>query len=45
VFNASEFFILLNLAVGGYPAPVGYPDASTSFPKELVVDFVRVYQR
>ena len=36
-------FILLNLAVGGdWP---GQPDASTTFPQELVVDYVRVYKR
>ena len=37
-----EFFILLNLAVGGnWP---GYPDASTIFPQKMYVDYVRVYQ-
>lgn len=36
------FYLLLNLAVGGnLPGP---PDASTEFPQELVVDYVRVYQ-
>lgn len=39
VFN-KPFFIILNLAVGGeWP---GYPDASTTFPQQLVVDYVRV---
>uniref|UniRef100_A0AAU3H1Z3 Glycoside hydrolase family 16 protein n=1 Tax=Streptomyces sp. NBC_01401 TaxID=2903854 RepID=A0AAU3H1Z3_9ACTN len=34
------FFLILNLAVGGdWP---GNPDDSTSFPQELVVDYVRV---
>jgi beta-glucosidase len=38
-----DFFILLNLAVGGqWP---GYPDDSTVFPQTLSVDWVRVYQR
>jgi beta-glucanase (GH16 family) len=38
-----EFFMLLNLAVGGrWP---GYPDATTIFPQELKVDYVRVYRR
>lgn len=37
------FFILLNLAVGGYWP--GYPDESTVFPQFLKVDYVRVYQR
>jgi beta-glucanase (GH16 family) len=37
------FFILLNVAVGGdWP---GSPDATTSFPQEMLVDYVRVYQR
>lgn len=37
-----EFFILLNLAVGGNF--VGAPDGSTTFPQTLLVDWVRVYQ-
>ena len=32
--------VILNLAVGGYWP--GDPDGSTSFPNELVVDYVRV---
>jgi len=37
-----EFFIILNLAVGGtWP---GYPDTTTVFPQYLEVDYVRVYQ-
>lgn len=37
------FYILLNVAVGGnWP---GYPDATTTFPQRMVVDWVRVYQR
>ncbi|MFF5565660.1 family 16 glycosylhydrolase [Streptomyces sp. NPDC012623] len=39
VFN-KPFFIILNLAVGGYWP--GDPDAGTSFPQQLVVDYVRV---
>lgn len=36
------FFIILNLAVGGeWP---GYPDQSTDFPQQLIVDFVRVFR-
>ena len=31
---------MLNLAVGGYP---GAPDATTPFPAELRIDWVRVY--
>ncbi|MDQ8151177.1 MAG: glycoside hydrolase family 16 protein [Gemmatimonadota bacterium] len=37
-----EFFIILNLAVGG--GFVGPPDASTTFPQSLTVDWVRVSQ-
>jgi beta-glucanase (GH16 family) len=36
-------FLLLNLAVGGgWP---GNPDATTTFPQEMRVDYVRVYRR
>src|SRR5258708_14773138 len=42
VYDSNPFFILLNLAVGGgYP---GNPDATTTFPQSLLVDYVRVYQ-
>jgi beta-glucanase (GH16 family) len=37
------FFLLLNLAVGGFWP--GNPDASTPFPQQMLVDYVRVYQR
>lgn len=37
-----NFFIILNVAVGGnWP---GSPDASTSFPQTMEVDYVRVFQ-
>lgn len=37
------FFVLLNFAVGGgWP---GEPDASTAFPQQMVVDYVRVYRQ
>lgn len=37
-----RFHLLINLAVGGnWP---GSPDASTEFPQELVVDYIRVYE-
>ncbi|MFI5756688.1 RICIN domain-containing protein [Streptomyces sp. NPDC051569] len=39
VFN-KPFFIILNLAVGGYWP--GDPNAGTSFPQQLVVDYVHV---
>lgn len=36
------YFLLVNLAVGGnWP---GSPDASTIFPQQLVVDYIRVFQ-
>ena len=36
------FFLILNVAVGGlWP---GYPDATTSFPQRMEVDYVRVYE-
>jgi len=41
-FDGGKFFIILNFAVGGnWP---GNPDATTKFPKEMLVDYVRVYQ-
>jgi len=40
--SSNPFFILLNVAVGGnWP---GSPDASTTFPEYMTVDYVRVYQ-
>jgi beta-glucanase (GH16 family) len=42
MFEAQPFYLLLNLAVGGsWPGP---PDASTTFPQTMTVDYVRVYQ-
>jgi uncharacterized protein (TIGR03437 family) len=41
------FFVLLNVAVGG-PGPTswpGAPDSTTQFPQQMLVDYVRVYQR
>lgn len=43
VFNA-PFFILLSVAIGGFPAPVGYPNAGSRFPQDMIIDYVRVYQ-
>ncbi|MEL6193710.1 MAG: family 16 glycosylhydrolase, partial [Bacteroidota bacterium] len=37
-----DFHIILNLAVGGNLP--GNPDASTVFPQEMVVDYIRVYE-
>lgn len=37
------FFIILNVAVGGdWPGP---PDSTTVFPQQMLVDYVRVYNR
>jgi beta-glucanase (GH16 family) len=36
-----DFFIILNVAVGGYY--VGSPDETTTFPQTMLVDYVRVY--
>lgn len=42
VFN-HRFFLILNVAVGGdWP---GSPDATTTFPQTMQVDYVRVYKR
>lgn len=38
-----EFFILLNVAVGGTFA--GRPDDTTKFPQKMYVDWIRVYQK
>lgn len=41
VFN-QPFYIILNMAVGGnFP---GSPNAETTFPQTMLVDYVRVYQ-
>jgi beta-glucanase (GH16 family) len=41
-FNAPHFFIF-NVAVGGnWP---GSPNASTTFPQRMIVDYVRVFQK
>ncbi len=40
-FN-SNFFFIFNIAVGGsWP---GSPDATTSFPQRMIVDYLRVFQ-
>jgi len=39
----NAFFLLLNVAVGGsFP---GAPDTTTQFPRDMLVDYVRVYQQ
>lgn len=37
------FFLILNVAVGGYWP--GYPDDTTTFPQQMAVDYVRIYER
>ena len=37
------FYIIVNLAVGGFWP--GKPDATTTFPQQMLVDYVRVYSR
>lgn len=40
-FN-NNFFFIFNIAVGGtWP---GNPDASTQFPQQMIVDYIRVFQ-
>ncbi len=41
VFDDGPYFLLLNLAVGGYWP--GYPDDTTKFPQEFRIDYVRVF--
>ena len=41
--HSQSFFIVMNLAVGGNF--LGNPDAATKFPAEMVVDYVRVYEK
>lgn len=41
VFNES-FYLILNVAVGGNLP--GSPNAQTTFPQEMLVDYVRVYE-
>jgi len=42
VFDNNEFYLLINLAVGG--SFVGAPNQNTVFPQTLLVDYVRVYE-
>jgi beta-glucanase (GH16 family) len=43
-FN-NNFFVVLNVAVGGnFLGPGGNPDASSVFPQQMLVDYVRYYQ-
>jgi beta-glucanase (GH16 family) len=36
-------YLILNVAVGGYWP--GYPDATTTFPQSMYVDYVRVFEK
>jgi beta-glucanase (GH16 family) len=38
-----QFHMILNLAIGGNF--LGNPDATTPFPRQLLVDYVRVFQQ
>jgi beta-glucanase (GH16 family) len=40
VYN-TPFYLLINLAIGG--TYVGYPSEDEVFPKDLIVDYVRIY--
>lgn len=42
VFNDNDFYMLLNIAVGGTFS--GPPNQNTVFPQTLYVDYVRVYE-
>lgn len=42
VFDSNEFYIIMNLAIGGSFA--GNPSTETVFPQTMIVDYVRVYQ-
>lgn len=37
------FFIILNMAVGGYYP--GKPDETTKFPQQMAIDYIRVYSK
>lgn len=42
VFNSNQFYIILNMAVGGNF--LENPDLNTVFPQTMIVDYVRVYK-
>lgn len=38
-----SFYLIFNVAVGGYWP--GYPDATTTFPQSMYIDYVRVFEK
>ena len=38
-----EFYLIMNVAVGGQF--LGNPDETTKFPAEMIVDYVRAYEK
>ncbi len=42
VFNDKDFFLILNVAVGG--TFLGNPDETSRFPQTMIVDYVRAYE-
>jgi beta-glucanase (GH16 family) len=43
VYDDHPFFLILNVAVGGHWP--GYPDETTTFPQQMLIDYIRVYQQ
>jgi uncharacterized protein (TIGR03437 family) len=42
-YNA-PFYLILDLAIGGPTTWLGTPDASVTFPQDMLVDYVRIYR-
>ena len=43
MYKRQPFYLIMNIAVGGnFP---GHPNPQTQFPAELVIDYVRVYDK
>lgn len=38
-------YLIFNFGIGAWTDKVGYPDESTVFPQDMLVDWVRVYQK
>lgn len=43
-FDGGDFFFIMNLAIGGNNSWPGAPDATTVFPVQMLVDYVRVWK-